>query len=439
MADKQIPIDTLKIGHYIKLPVGWKDHPFLFNNFKIKNSDQLELIHRLGLDVVTIDPNKSGAGSDDEDIDPLTGKPILTPEQLQAQAEAEAEAARLAQQQAELAEQQRQLDEAERLKKESKSALRLSEKQFNDAMADFRTAIGHLKLKPEESITTLSQLVRSTALKILFHKEPFSLNLIRFPGTPDPMVTHCMNVTFIAMLVAKEADWEKEKIEEAGLVCLLHDIGKLKVPTQITQKKSELTKSEKNFLEMHPQYGKETLDGLQLKQLTPTVREAILHHHEKIDGSGYPHKLKEAEISDLARLIGLIDYFDVQQNQVMIEKRKQPNQVIAMLFKLSNKYDPTLTSALIKVMGPYPPGTVVNLSNGKPAIVVSTQPNDPLKPKVHPFEQGQRPEGVDILDLTLCDITIAGPAKIDDLSQAAIDFLRLEERFCYFYDINMAE
>ncbi|HDO1368203.1 TPA: DUF3391 domain-containing protein, partial [Aeromonas veronii] len=283
MALIQASIEQLRVGHYIHLPTGWTNHPFMFNTFKIKDQQQLDILRHLDLTLLMVDPDKS-----DLPIEPLLRGdiPDAGPD----------------------------LDELEELiasgpppfdEKAFRRSMRAADKAFGQSMSELRDALGALNLKPDEGLANTAQIVRNAAFTLSQHEGPLGLHLIRSPHT-DILLQHSLNVAFIAMLMARELGMNPIEIEETGLAGLIHDIGELKIPSQITQKRGDLSKAEQNFLNMHPQYGLEMLT--QLNAFEPKIRQVAHLHHERLDGSGYPLGIKGGEIPPLARLIGLVDF-----------------------------------------------------------------------------------------------------------------------------------
>ena len=206
---------------------------------------------------------------------------------------------------------------------------------------------GALNLKPDEGLANTAQIVRNAAARISAHEGPLGLHLIRSPHT-DILLQHSLNVAFIAMLMARELGMNPIEIEETGLAGLVHDIGELKIPTQITQKRGAQQVGAK--LPQHaPQYGLEMLT--QLQAFEPKIRQVAHLHHERLDGSGFPLGIKGAR-SALARIIGLVDYYDELLHPRNSATPAAPSQAISQLYKLSQKkFDQDLVKLLIKVLG----------------------------------------------------------------------------------------
>ncbi|MCD8546930.1 MAG: DUF3391 domain-containing protein [Aeromonadaceae bacterium] len=411
MPDISIAVTDLRIGHFVKLPGSWKDHPFLFSSFRIKDEEQLQIIRNLGLAQVTIDPYRSTG-----DIpEPVTGEVVsATPSEDVAPASA-APADPIRQQQQDL-----------------RRSMRFADRQFSNALSPLRESLGQLNLKPDEGLATVAQLIRTAAAHLTQTEEPIGLQLVRAVQQGDVLLLHSLNTAYIAMLMAREAGWSPLEIENAGLAALVHDIGELKIPTQISRKRVELTKSEINFMRMHVQYGFDQLS--QLKAFSPEIRQAVLQHQERLDGSGYPNGLKGEQIGTLARLISVADYYEEHLHPRAATRPGQPNQVVASLFKKADVwFDGNFIKLLIKVLGIYPPGSLVRLSDETLALVMASEPSAPLKPIVLPYEKGRVSEGVDLIPLQQDERQIMGLCKLEELNQAQHDFFSLGKHFCYYF------
>ncbi|MEW7864931.1 HD-GYP domain-containing protein [Aeromonas diversa] len=404
----QASIEQLRVGHFVHLPGGWKNHPFMFNAFKIKDEDQLNIIRHLDSTMlVMVDTDKS-----DLPLEPLIrGEVIKEAPPIPVIAEPSGPLP---------------FDE-----KAFRRSMRVAEKAFSQSVSELRDALGALNLKPDEGLANTAQIVRNAAAQIALHEGPLGLHLIRSTHT-DVLLQHSLNVAYLAMLMARELGMTPIEIEEVGLAGLVHDIGELRVPTQITQKRGELNKAEINFLRMHPQYGFEMLT--QLKAFEPKIRAVALQHHERLDGSGYPKGLKGEDISPLTRLISLVDYYDELLHPRMSGFPAPPNQVVSQLFKQAQgKFEPDQVKLLIKILGIYPPGTLVQLSDESIALVLSSEPSSALKPKILPYIKGQRQEGVAMVDLKEDERTIVRACLIEELDEAQRQFFNLSRRFSYYF------
>ena len=406
MSDISVPIADLRVGHYVKLPLSWKQHPFLFSSFRIKDESQLQIIQNIGLREIVVDPDKS------------TVEVIITP----LVAETDAVAPDLEQKPDPQKVEQQQL----------RRSIRSAEKAFTNSVSPLRESLSKLNLKPDEGLGTVAELVRNAGLHLSLQEGPVGFHLVRIVNQADSLLLHSLNVAFIAMLIAKEAGWSPLEIEDAGLAGLVHDIGEIKIPSQITRKRTELSKAEINYLRMHVQYGYEQLTSLNAFSLK--VRQAAYQHHERLDGSGYPQGLKGDQLDPLSRLIAVVDSFDEQLHPRNATRPGIPNQIISGLFKRASKQlDNGFMQLLIKVMGVYPPGSLVLLSDGTLALVMSSEPSSPLKPCVLPFTKGRVQEGVDLINLKNDDRTITKVVDFEELTPPQREFFSLGKHYCYYF------
>ena len=415
MADIAVPVNDLQIGHYVKLPLSWKDHPFLFSAFRIKDEEQLRIIRGIGLREFVVDPERS------------TTPIVITPPPAPVVVEPpppSAEEIAYAQQR----EQQLQL----------RRGIRTAERAFGNSVTPLRDAMSQLNMKPDEGLGNVAELVRQAGSFLSQQEGPVGLHLIRLPAPGDPLLLHSLNVAFISMLVAREAGWEPLDIEDAGLAGLVHDIGELKVPSTILRKRTELTPPEVNYLRMHVRYGFDQLT--QLNAFTPRIRKVVLQHHERLDGSGYPDGIKDEALDPLAKLVMVIDAYDTSLHPREMTRPVLPNQVITDLFKRAGKQlDATFIKLLIKVIGIYPPGSLVELSDGSLALVMSSHPSTPLKPCVLPWAKGIVPEGVDLVNLNQDARTIRRVVDIDEINPQQREFFGLGNRYCYYFTTSLDE
>lgn len=192
---------------------------------------------------------------------------------------------------------------------------------------------------------------------------------------------HSLRVAVFTVAFARFLGLPEEDLEVAGMCGLLHDIGKLRVPGEILNKPGPLSPSEHAVMREHT-----TLGHALLKQdpnLDPIISDVTLHHHERIDGRGYPRQLPEWQISRYARLIAIVDAYDAMTSDRCYRNGMSPAEAVRILFKnRGQQFDASMVEAFIRMVGIYPPGSLVELSTGEVALVISTHPARKLTPKV---------------------------------------------------------
>ncbi len=355
MTGIKISVDRLQVGNYVSLPLGWREHPFLFSSFKIKSEEEIELIRRLGLKLVTIIPDKS-------DVPP---KPL---NQVQPQQQESADAA---QRQARM---QQEKDQRIEQLQQYRRNLQQCEKQFQQSLAQVRSVMSKIQSRPLNAIGEAQELVNAMTEQLLSVDE-MVLHLVSDSEDGNNLYFHSLNVSVLSMLLAKECCMTADEIRQVGMGALFHDIGKLKIPSQILRKTEPLTKPEQNLMAQHPRYG---LDLLNLaKDFPAEAKGIVLHHHEYLDGSG-PEGLKGGQLDPLTQMVSLINEYD----NLCHMQAKVPYSALSGLYKQRKaQFNPEYLSMLIRLMGIYPPrqrGTTLQRSGGAGDVSQRFPPALPL-------------------------------------------------------------
>ena len=355
----------IKLGYAIKLPVGWMKHPFLTNKMVVSSPQQLRIILSLELDYVYFYPERSSTIEDTE-------------------APAKSAESRISQDLEDLQQRtQMQLDKTQRIEqaKAHRRELQKTEKAFAQSMAQVRNLMTKVQGRPLNAIEDASQLISNLADTIL-SEDALVLHLISQAGKEqESMYFHVLNVSILAMMLAKNLKYSADEVKWTGLGAMFHDIGKLKIPSQILRKTTALTTPELNFLKLHPKLG---LELLGLTQQFPTEAKAIVEqHHEYLDGSGYPAALKAGQINKLARIVAVVNEFDNLCHPLDMTQARSPHHALSLMYKtMKGKLGDLEMKVMIKMMGIYPPGTVVLLSDKRVGIVMAVNSDSMLYPNV---------------------------------------------------------
>lgn len=422
-AERRIAVDQLQVGLYIHLDLGWMDHPFSFNSFKIRDAEQIRTIRALGLDSVRWDPERSdrrplpvaGGGESAAAGIPASGAaavPLARDEASNAaMAAKQARVRRLAEYRERIARVEREFSQASRVVRSlSRTIFSLPDQTLAEATALVDRMVAALLAAPDLAILVMSDL-----------------------SGKEEVYSHSLNVSILAMMLARELRLPAELVHLAGLGGMFHDIGLSRVPAKILNNRGPLSKAERDLLEMHCEYGLEI--GRQAG-LPPAVLQLIFQHHELYDGSGYPRRLKGEAIDPLARVISLVNAFDTLCNPPNAAQALTPHEALSQMFaQYRARFDPRLLQLFIRFMGVYPAGTVVGLSNEMVGMVIAVNADHPLKPMVIVHDPEVPKQEAIVLDLAEeTDVNIARAIRPDQLLPAVYDYLSPRRRISYYFD-----
>lgn len=364
MAVAKISPAQIKIGYFIQLPLNWFKHPFISNKLKIETREQITIIQNLELPFVYFFPDKS--------------TPLTAHEQPESEPDADALQELAATLKLSLEyEKNSRIEQA----KEQRRQIQRTEKAFEQSMVQIRNIMAKMGSRPLQAVDEAKQMITHLADTII-NADALVLHLISQAGKEqESMYYHVLNVSMLSMMLAKNLAFTEEQIQLIGMGALFHDIGKLKIPTQILRKTESLTTPEANFLKLHTKYG---VDLLKLTEAFPIdAYDIILQHHEMLDGSGYPIGLRGEQINAMAKVVAVVNEFDNLCHPVDTSKARSPHHAMSFMFKsMKGKLEAKYMAQLIKMMGVYPPGTIVLLTDQRYGLVLSVNSEKLLYPNV---------------------------------------------------------
>ncbi|MFN3660251.1 MAG: HD-GYP domain-containing protein, partial [Brevinematales bacterium] len=207
------------------------------------------------------------------------------------------------------------------------------------------------------------------------------INLINAAGRGDYLSLHIVNTTILALLLGKKLGYSAVKLINLAMAALLFDIGMLKVPIYIVEKEEKLTPEEFNQIKTHPIHSYQIIS--RELNLPVEIARVGLEHHERFDGTGYPRRLKGQEISEMSRIMAIVDTYEaVTKNRSYREKKESYDAMKLILGEGSRKFDPDILKVFLSLMSVYPVGSYVQLNNKCIARVVAPDNVSPFRPTI---------------------------------------------------------
>ncbi len=373
---KRIAVADVRVGMYIQEFCGaWMDHPFWRSKFLLQSQKDLQRIQASGIRELWIDASKG------LDVDP--GVHSESVEQVAAEADERLSAVVAAPSAAHCP-----LDE------EIARASKLCARAKQAVVSMFGDARMGRALEFEQA----EELVGEISDSLLRHPNAL-ISLARLKNADEYTYMHSVAVCALMIALARQLDLDEAQVREAGLAGMLHDIGKMAVPWALLNKPGKLTDDEFVTMRKHPLAGREIL--LAGKQASALVQDVCLHHHEKVDGSGYPHRLVGEQISLFARMGAVCDVYDAISSDRPYKKGWSPAESIHKMAEWKGHFDEGVFQAFVKVMGIYPTGSLVRLASGRIAVVLDQSPTSLLTPKVKVFfsAKAKMPIPQEVIDL----------------------------------------
>lgn len=419
---ESVDISQLRLGMYVVLDMGWLSHPFPTSSFKLSQASQIDTLRGLGLQSVKVDWSRSDAQES-------------APTPLQsAQAAARAAAEQLAAEKA--ARQALERAERARLLAAQQKNLLACEKRFLETGKLYRQVQDISTAKPKEA-GLLSRTMVASLLGDIAGTGEISIRLLS-ESAGEKSAQHPVNVMIVSLLLARAMGLAQADMQELGVAAFLHDIGKLQVPDRVRWQMDGFNVAETRLYQEHVAFGVQTGKTL---ELSASALLAMGQHHEHHDGSGFPKRLKGEEISPLGRILSVVNRYDNLVNPARSSAALTPHEALAAIFsQYKAQCEPAVLSAFIRMMGIYPPGSVVQLSDERYALVVAVNSSRPLKPSVVVHESRVPRHEALVVELEkMPELSIRRSIKPSLLPSAALDYLAPRVRVNYFFEASQAE
>jgi putative nucleotidyltransferase with HDIG domain len=379
-----------------KLGGPWIKHPFIRSSFLLEDKNDIKRIHQAGIKELWIDEAK-GLSRVQQAVPEMVSEELadatpaaVSKEEIPKSMEAE-------------------VDRARKFCSAAKEQVKLMYDDVRLGKAIDSTIIMPL-------IGEIDSMVQSNSSAIL--------SVARLKTHDDYTYMHSVAVCALMLSLAHQLNLDEEQTRLAGIGGLMHDLGKAFMSVDILNKPGKLTDAEFISVRKHPEAGAKVLED---NGAEPEVIDIALHHHEKVNGSGYPHGLLGEEISFLSRMGAICDVYDAVTSLRAYKKPWDPSNAIRTMAQWDGHFDKNIFNAFVKTVGIYPVGSLVRLSSKRLAVVIEPGKESLLKPKIKVFfslgANAHIPVQTIDLAATTCNVTIEGPEDPETWGFKSLDDL----------------
>ena len=340
----------------------WMDHPFWKSSFKLTENKDLNSLKNCGVDEIWIDTSLG------LDVDAGVAAHSQNEEVLKVESELKK------------VEQTPQKTEAlVSLQIELIAAKKLHTKTKEAVVSIFKDIRMGNALKLDGAVSLVNELNQS-----IIRNPSALICLSRLKTADNYTYLHSVSVCILMIALGRQLGMKDDMLKQAGIAGLLHDVGKVFIPDEVLNKPGKLTEEEFNIVKMHPQKGWELLKNS--SDVSDWVLDVCRHHHERVDGMGYPDKLSGEALTVFARMGAVCDVYDAITSNRCYKQGWEPAESIRKMAKWKNgHFDDVIFHAFVKTVGIYPTGTLLKLKSGRLGVVTDQSKKSLVKPIVKVF------------------------------------------------------
>ena len=360
---KKIKVNDVRLGMYIQEVCGsWMDHPFWKNSFKLTDDNDLNTLKNCGVDEIWIDTSLG------LDVDSGVAAHSQSEEELKVENELKK------------IEQTPQKTEAlVSLQIELIAAKKLHAKAKKAVVSIFKDVRMGNALKFDDAVSLVNEINQS-----IIRNPSALICLSRLKTADNYTYLHSVSVCVLMIALGRQLGMKDDMLKQAGIAGLLHDIGKVFIPDEVLNKPGKLTDEEFNIVKTHPVKGWEFLKNS--GEVNDLILDVCRHHHERVDGMGYPDKLSGEALTLFARMGAVCDVYDAITSNRSYKKGWEPVESIRKMAEWNNgHFDEVVFHAFVKTVGIYPTGTLLKLQSGRLGVVTDQSKKSLVMPIVKVF------------------------------------------------------
>ncbi len=360
---KKISAKDVRLGMYIEELCGsWMEHPFWKTSFLLDDQKDLVALKTCGLHDVWINTDKG------KDIQPDA---VVLANNRQEKC-VETELTGIA------------IEGDASLKKASMSQeIHRARAILAHGQQAVTSMFGEVRMGNAISLNGVEALVEEISGSISRNPEAF-LNLARIKNADNYTYLHSVAVSGLMIALGKQLGMSGQDLKDAGVAGLMHDIGKAGIPDAVLNKPGKLSDEEFRIIKQHPRKGWEYLR--ESDDVNPVALDVVLHHHERVDGTGYPDQLSEKLLSVFAKMSAVCDVYDALTSDRCYKKGWAPAEALRKMAEWKEgHFDERIFHAFVKTVGIYPSGTLVKLQSGRLGVVIEQSQKSLLEPVLKVF------------------------------------------------------